>query len=235
MSFFGDLFGGGYQDAAKAQEQALNQAYATATPFYGQARGNITDYGAKALAPYTDLTSLGAAGTGQLARLLGLGPAGAGDIQATLQNLPGYQFTLGQGEQAVDRGAAARSGGNIFSGNTLAAEQAYGQGLANQYYNQYVNQLRPYLDVAQNAAAGVSGVNTGIGGNLANINLNQGQLGYNTQVGIGNAQAAADIAAQNAQDSFINGLVQAGGKILGGYLGRAGAGGAGAGAGAAAG
>jgi hypothetical protein len=219
MSFFGDLFGGGYQDAAKAQEQALNTAYQTATPFYGQARGNITDYGAKALEPYTKLSDIAGAGTTALGGLLGLGPGGASDIQRTLQNLPGYQFTLGQGEQAVDRGAAARSGGNIFSGNTLAAEQAYAQGLANQYYGNYVSQLKPYLDLASTAAGGVSGVNTGIGGNLANINLNQGQLGYNTEVGIGNAQAAAATAAQNAQNSFINGLVQAGGKILGGYLG----------------
>jgi hypothetical protein len=46
---------------------------------------------------------------------------------------PGYQFRLGQGQEALDRQAAA--GGNLFSGGQLAAAQEYGQEFASHEYD----------------------------------------------------------------------------------------------------
>jgi hypothetical protein len=49
------------------------------------------------------------------------------------QKDPGYQFQFGQGMNAIQGSAAA--GGNLLSGATLKALQKYGNGLANQSYN----------------------------------------------------------------------------------------------------
>jgi len=74
------------------------------------------------------------------AGLLGLGDPAAG--QQGFQNYldsTGYQFELGEGVNAINSSAAAR--GAINSGATLKALQRYGQGLAGQRFDNYLNQL----------------------------------------------------------------------------------------------
>lgn len=59
------------------------------------------------------------------------------------QNDPGYQFRLQQGQQALERSAAARGG--LLTGGTAKAEQAYGQDYAsNEYGNVYNRALTNY-------------------------------------------------------------------------------------------
>lgn len=115
--------------------------------------------------------------------------------------------------QAIDRGAASR--GQVNSGNLLTAEQQYGTGLANQSYNQYVQNLQPYLGQQTQAATGTAAVDTGLGNTLNSSFGNQGNLAFNTQAGIGNANAASDIASQNASNSFLGGVLNLGTKLLG--------------------
>jgi hypothetical protein len=212
MSLFGDLFGSGYQDAAQAQIQGLNNAQAAEKPLYNQAQTNTQNYGTASIQPFSSAFNSNTAGANQYAAALGIGGDPA-SVMNLWQNTPGYQFTLNQGLQAIDRGAASR--GMLTSGNTLAAEQAYGSGLANQYYQNYVNSLQPYLGAQNTSATGLAQANQWTGGNLASENLNQGNYLSNIQTGIGNAQAAADTATQNAENSFINGAMTLGGQILG--------------------
>jgi hypothetical protein len=214
MSLFSDIFQGGYSDAANAQITGLNSAYTSAVPNINAGTGVLnTDYAA-ALAPFTALGTTASAGTTALANALGLGgAAGTQSALKTLEATPGYQFSLQQGEQAVDRGAAAK--GMLTSGNTTAAEDQYAQGLAQQTYNSYVSQLEPYLGVAENAAAGTAGVDTGLGTAVNANDQTLGNLAYNTQAGIGNANASADLAEQNAVNSFISGAAGLGTKLLG--------------------
>jgi hypothetical protein len=115
--------------------------------------------------------------------------------------------------QAIDRGAASK--GLVNSGNLLTAEQQYGTGLANQSYQQYVTNLQPYLNQQTQAATGIAGVNMGQGNALNTSYGNQGNLAFNTQAGIGNAQAAADTADQNTSNSFLSGIANLGTKLLG--------------------
>jgi hypothetical protein len=62
---------------------------------------------------------------------------------ATEQNDPGYQFRLNQGEGALERSAAAN--GSLLSGNTLEAQQEFGQNYAsNEYQNVYNRALQQY-------------------------------------------------------------------------------------------
>jgi len=61
---------------------------------------------------------------------------------------PGYQFAQQQGEQAINRSAAAR--GMLDSGGVLAELAKFGQGLATQQVGQRANLLSQALGQAQN-------------------------------------------------------------------------------------
>ncbi len=93
---------------------------------------------------------------------------------------PGYQFAFDEGNQALDRSAAARGG--LLSGASMKAAQKFGSGLANQNYNQFINQL---------AGASAQGLNAS--GTSANI---QNNLGINLA---GNASDYAGRQFQNDQ------------------------------------
>jgi hypothetical protein len=232
MALFGDLFGSGYQDAAQAQIAGLQQGYKQASDLYGQGRTTLGQYGAAAIAPYTTIFGTSQPGVSAYGQAVGLGAPGttAGTLPGTagnpatqpggvldwLSSQPGYQFALGQGLNAIDRGAASR--GLLTSGNTIEGEQRYGTGQAQQYYQNYVNNLLPYLSMQNVGAQGLAQGNQWLGGGLASSLGNQGNLAFNTQAGIGQAQGAADIAAQNASNSFINQLVNTAGTVGGAIL-----------------
>lgn len=59
----------------------------------------------------------------------------------------GYQFALDQGNQMINRGAAAK--GMLGSGNVLAELAKYGQGLASQQYDTEANRLASLMQGAQ--------------------------------------------------------------------------------------
>ena len=83
---------------------------------------------------------------------------------AQAQQTPGYQFTLGQGTQAINENAAAT--GNLMSGNTGTALENYGQGLAWTTYQQdYQNALNTYMANYQSLQGGT---NTGLTSNWTN-------------------------------------------------------------------
>ena len=214
MSFFSDLFGGGYDDAAAAKISGLNAGYGQASGLYDQGRNAAqTNYSA-ALQPFQTLFTQSQNGSNAYADATGAnGPAGNARATTNFQANPGYQFQLDQGLKAIDRGAASK--GLVNSGNLLTSEQNYGTGLANQSYQQYVQNLSPYLQQGTAAATGIAGVDTGLGGLLNTSYGNQGNLAYNTQAGVGNAQAAADISNQNASNAFLGGVLNLGTKLLG--------------------
>ncbi len=215
MSLISDVLGSnsGYDQAAKATAGGLQAGYNAAVPFYDAGRAAINQDYTKALAPFTSLSAKAAPGVDAYGRALGLDPNSA-DAQKIIESTPGFQGQLGLGLKAIDRGAASR--GLTTSGNTLMAEQKYGNDLASQYWNNYTAALQPYLGVAQNAAAGQAGVLTRQG-DVTNASYgNQGNLGFNTQAGIGQAYAAGDVAKANADASFLNGVTNLGAKLIGG-------------------
>jgi hypothetical protein len=198
------------KDAAAAQTAGLNRAY-------DQASGNInqgidalkTNYTA-ALQPFMQNFSQAQQGTTQLGNVLGLnGQAGSDAALTALRNTPGYKFQQQTLDDTVNAQAAA-SGTNA-SGNQLLALNKVNQGLADSTYNQYVSQLQPFLGAAGGAASGIAGVNTGLGNATAGQYDTLANLGYQTQTGIGNANANADLARYNASGNFWNMLGSLGG------------------------
>lgn len=60
---------------------------------------------------------------------------------------PGYQFAVGQGNQAINRSAAAR--GQLGGGGVLAELAKYGQGMASQEYGNELNRLSQLMGQSQ--------------------------------------------------------------------------------------
>jgi hypothetical protein len=102
--------------------------------------------------------------------LLGLPGGDGSDPTAVLRSTPGYQFALDQGAQVRERSAAARGGLN--SGNTLAALEEYGQGFADQGFQQYLQNVLGLQN--QGADAGLASLRVDRGNSLADLRLGAG-------------------------------------------------------------
>jgi hypothetical protein len=126
--------------------------------------------------------------------LMGLGANGAngasGELTA-LQQSPGYQFGLSQGQRGLDAGVAARGG--MGSGKAATAASQWNQNYANTGYNNRLTQLSGLSQVGQNAASGVG----------TQLNM-QGSNTANAGLASANATMQGTIGAGNALSSFLN-------------------------------
>ena len=157
----------------------------------------------------------------RLLQLLGLSTGGAdnGSLMkdfsaADFKADPGYQFRLDQGQQALERSAAARGG--LLSGAALKDANNFAQGQASQEwqaaYDRFntnrTNKMNPLLSLAGAAqtasgALGAAGQNfaNGAGAALSNYSATAGQ----NITGAGNARASGYVGTANA---INNGLSQ---------------------------
>lgn len=100
----------------------------------------------------------GVAATQQLSGLAGLqGPEAQQAAFGQFETSPGFEFRQQQGQQAVERGAAARGG--LLSGKGLRGVTEVSQGIASQEFGNYVSALQSLAGLgpqatAQQAAAG---------------------------------------------------------------------------------
>lgn len=155
-------------------------------------------------ATQTNLAPFISAGVGGAANATALANQGFSfnPTAAQLQQTPGYQFNLQQGEMAAQNSAAARGLG--ISGQAAVGAEQYASGLAsNTYQQQYQNALTNYqtnfgnqlnlANIGENAAAGLGNNATATGQGIAS----------NT-TGAGNATAASLIASGNAGQTYAN-------------------------------
>jgi hypothetical protein len=164
------------------------------------------------LAPYM---GLGTSTIPQLQQLLGGGrlntPFSFNPTMQQLEQTPGYQFTLQQGNKALDNAMAAKGLG--LSGAQLKGLDAYNTGLASQtFQQQYQNALQNFntnygqagdqynrlaglVKLGQNSAAGVGDAGIQTASNIGN-NITSGA----------NAQAAGQIGSANALSGGLSGL-----------------------------
>ena len=147
------------------------------------------------------------AGTGAenaLSGFLGLGgdPAAIQKAFNDYLGSTGYQFALGQGEQAVQQDKAAR--GELNSGATLKALDAYGTGLAQQYGQQYINNLQGLTDTGQRAAGSLTGAGQGYA-NAVSAN-NNSAAGVSANAGLASANAFTGLLGSGVQAlGYLNG------------------------------
>lgn len=185
-------------DAAQSQADAATQASQT----QAQSQANALQEVHTNTQPYRDV---GQQSINQLAGLLGVKIPGQPDSgmnqTQALQQRPGYQFRLGEGQRAVENSAAAR--GMQLSGANLRAIDEYGQNFASNEYNNAYNQLLGLSSIGENAAVGA-------GNSAANIIQNTGNNVAGYQIGAGNAQAAGQVGAGNAISGGLSGIANAG-------------------------
>jgi len=170
-NIIGEIWGG---LTGGTQANATTQAANTAANAQLQALGMVQ----KTEAPYVQA---GQQALGQYQSLLNGGAA-----NFDVSKLPGYQFQMQQGTDAIQNSAAARGQG--LSGNTLQGLQQYGQGLASTQFQQYMSQLAGLANMGQSAASGQAN----LGANLmsgAGASLASGIQG----AGQANAQGGANL------------------------------------------
>lgn len=165
-SVLGGIFGGkGAKKAAKAQTQMGEAALKLQADMFNQTRAD--------LAPWREA-----------------GGAAIGQGYAMLQpgydhtTSPGYQFRFGEGQRAVESGAAAK--GMLMSGGTLKDLTRFGQGVAADDFNDQFNRMMAVAaggqqaatstgNAAQNYANSASGIMQGIGNAKASGYAGQNQ------------------------------------------------------------
>lgn len=145
---------GATRDASNAaiteQQNALSQEASLSAPYRGVGTAAIPQYEA----------------------LLGIGPQGSAGIMAALQNTPGYQFALSQGETGIKNAASAQGG---ITGATLASLDEFNTGLASQTYQQNVADIGGAVGMGQAAAAGQAQNVAGGANNISSLIAQQGQ------------------------------------------------------------
>lgn len=171
--------------AANVQYAALNQQAQLAAPYTGVGQAAIPQYEA----------------------LLGIGSGGSAGIMQALQQTPGYQFALSQGDQGIVNAASTQGG---VSGNTLEALTNYNQGLASQTYQQQLGDVQGAVGIGQAAAAGqASNIGTAAS-NVSNIVTNAGNniagIDANVTAGISNSigNAINQYSSYNTLQALIN-------------------------------
>lgn len=194
------------RSAAKQQQSATDQAIA--------AQQSSEAAALEAQRPFLEG---GYAATNRLQELLGLGgdksASGYGSLNTPfsftpgdLTQTPGYQFQQQQGQNALDRKAAA--GGGFYSGAGLQGASAFNQQLAGTTFdNEYNRAFNAYQTNRANTLNPLQAL-AGQGQTAANTSGNIQMGGANTLAGLltsnANAQGASQIAQGNAISAGLN-------------------------------
>lgn len=211
---FDSLFGG---DAGQPTIDAANQNRWQ----IGQAAPGLYNdltYGANRAGNYLDeqygLYQPLAGAPQNYANALGLnGAAGNAAATGAFHASPGYQYSLDQGLDSVMRKQA--STGQLGSGNTLAALQTRGQGIADQDYNSWLDRLNGASTTALNGQSGALG---GLATTYGTLGTNQASLGsqlLSMGLGANNQVAAGQEAQAKSQDNMFGNLLNFGSSLLG--------------------
>lgn len=202
MSFIGDLIGAKMQ--GDSAEDAAHLQYLA-----GQEANDLQrEMWQTARRDYKPYRQAGVNALGQIQGLL--------QDPSTITNDPGYQFQFDEGMNALENSASAR--GSQFSGQQAKALQQYGQNFAGTKMNETYNRL-----------AGLAGVGQQATGGTATAGMNYGNQAGQNMLGVGNAQAAAQIARGSAYGNMLNNWSAQGRQMLMGGMGGGGGGGFGTG------
>jgi len=158
------------------------------------------------------------------------GAEGAQRATQAFQAGPGYQWAMDQGMQALNRRRAA--GGMLNSGNADTDAIQFGQGLANQRWDQWLANLGQ-LDQRGLATAGArAGMTTRLGDlGMGHYGQRAGIMDENVRdiVGLGVGAFKAGDQAKAANEQMRMGAINLGMQILGNGIAGGGGGGGGGG------
>ena len=126
-----------------------------------------------------------------------------------MMRTPGYQFRVDEGQKALERSAAARSG--VLTGRQLKATERYGQDVATAEFDNILRRIGGLVDTGAGAATtggnqaiGAAGQQTNALGNSANLVYGTGQGTAGAQSQIGAARASGYLGTQAAGANVLN-------------------------------
>lgn len=190
----GVISGDASRSAANAQSRSADAATAEQRRQFDATQENLKPFREAGLSVLPQLQT-------------GLAPGGEFNKNFTLadfQKDPGYQFRMDQGQQGLERSAAA--GGGLLSGGTGKALAQYGQDYASGEYSNAYNRFNNDQTTRFNRLSALAGT-----GQTATNTI--GSLGAQTASNIGenylqkgNAQAAGYIGQGNAVNNSISSL-----------------------------
>jgi len=111
---------------------------------------------------------------------------------------PGYEFRLGEGVKARERGASAR--GNVLSGEEAKALTKFGQDYGTQDYDNFLSRFYQSLTPLQSLA----GVGQTTAGQTAQMGMQTGQSVGQNYLAAGDARASGYINQANVATGAIN-------------------------------
>lgn len=130
-------------------------------------------------------------------------PAPQGTGMAGFFASPDYQFNLEQGQQAIDRSAAARGG--LLSGRAVKEGTRFASGLASGEFGNYFNRLANLAGIGQTATTAGAQLGANMAGNVGNLLSNSGAARASGYANSANAWGAALGGAGGlAYDYFSN-------------------------------
>ena len=219
---------------ADAVSQSLNNATAAGqagtSTAVGNAQSQMSEWSGNAnnalgtvfnsqtanLNPYLQTGTQGATALQQM-----MAPGGALTTQfaapseADVQNTPGYQFAYDQGQKALANSAAARGG--AISGGAIKGSEAYGTGLANQYYSDAYNRaLTTFQTNRTNTLNGIQAM-TNLG-QFGTQQYNQAAQNYGNNISSNDLNAAHYMGNTGIQGAEYNGNLGLQGANLAGNM-----------------
>lgn len=115
---------------------------------------------------------------------------------------PGYAFRLSEGQQALDRSAAARGG--LISGGALKAATRYGQDMGSQEYTNAFNRYQAERQARLGPLQALTGMSQTTANTLGNAGQNMATNVGEAYAGGANARASGYIGGANAVSGGLN-------------------------------
>jgi len=117
------------------------------------------------------------------------------------QQDPGYAFRLKEGQQALDRSAAARGG--LISGGALKAAQRYGQEMGSQEYTNAFNRYQIEREARLRPLQSLTGMSQTTAQQLGTAGSNMASNVGEAQQNAANARASGYVGGANALTSGL--------------------------------
>lgn len=146
------------------------------------------------------------AGTGALSQMQGMSAQAPTFTQQDFLNNqdPAYQFDLQQGQQAIERSAAAQGG--LQTGGTLKSLTNYAQGAASNEYQSAYSRFMNNQNTQFNRLASIAGTGQTATGAIGAAGTNMANTVGNNMTSLGSAQGAAQIAQGNTWGNTLSSL-----------------------------
>lgn len=172
---------GAARDAARMQQDAANRATEMQWRMFQQQRDDQEPWRRAGVGALTDL--------------------GNPDFQrdftaADFQKDPGYDFRMQQGQQALERSAAARGG--LMGGGGLKALSRYGQDYASNEYGNAYNRFNADRDRRFGRLSSIAGIGQTANNQVGAAGQNYANQAGQNMMGAANAAGASGIASANA-------------------------------------